>query len=139
MDSKRQRKHILIGVMALVVLIGLVASALVFSIGNFESRNRPKIKKARVEINGFFVGLNLFYMDNGRHPTSKEGLSALLVAKGKYLKFTTIPLDPWGNPYLYRSPGEHADFELISFGPDGVRGGEDDIVPQADTETADAQ
>jgi general secretion pathway protein G len=79
--------------------------------------------------------LDVFEIDTGRYPTSDEGLNALLSQPagvrewhGPYIE-RGMPKDPWGNPYVYRSPGQHntASYDLYSFGPDGAEGGGDDI------------
>ncbi len=79
--------------------------------------------------------LDAFEVDTGRHPTTDEGLKALMEQpgnakdwKGPYLK-RAVTNDPWGNPYMYRSPGQHnsSGYDLYSYGPDGQEGGGDDI------------
>ena len=72
----------------------------------------------------------VFYLDAGRYPSSAEGLGALVqpiggVASwnGPYLKGGSVPLDPWGKAYVYRSPGEHGAYDVVSLGSDGQEGG----------------
>jgi general secretion pathway protein G len=81
-----------------------------------------KIATARNDINSIISALDVFELDKGRWPTTKEDLQALHLEKG-------VPKDPWGNPYVYRCPGQHDvnGFDLYSFGPDGKEGGGDDI------------
>ncbi len=69
-------------------------------------------------------------LDTGRYPTTDEGLAALVVKpsgmdnwKGPYLK-KEIPMDPWGKPYIYRCPGTHGDFDIVSYGLDAKEGGD---------------
>ncbi len=88
-----------------------------------------KIKTARIQIDSTAAALDLFYLDNTRYPTSSEGLNALVQKPGSastwngpYLKGGQVPKDPWGNPYLYRSPGQHGSYDLYSLGPDGREG-----------------
>ena len=81
----------------------------------------------------------MYELDNGRYPTTEQGLKALVVEpttspvpnnwSGSYLKKKKIPKDPWGNPYVYGNPGTHntEGYDLYSYGPDGVEG-DDDIV-----------
>ena len=78
----------------------------------------------------FSAALDLYYLDTGRYPASSEGLGALVQRipnspgwNGPYLKGGTVPLDPWGRAYLYRSPGEHGVYDLTSYGADGQEGG----------------
>ena len=76
--------------------------------------------------------LDLFHLDNGFFPTTDQGIGALVskpsggpeprkYRAGGYLK--KMPTDPWGRPYLYRCPGEHGDYDILSTGPDGKEGG----------------
>ena len=82
---------------------------------------------ARAQIESFMTALQRFNLDEARFPTASEGLEAIRPYLDK-----EIPLDPWGNPYLYRFPGEHGPGpEVLCFGSDGQPGGEDaaaDIV-----------
>lgn len=87
---------------------------------------------ARAQIAEFSTALDLFRLDVGRYPTMEQGLQALRTLPpgvtnwdGPYLQ-QNIPPDPWGTSYVYRNPGEQGDFDLISYGADGVAGGEDD-------------
>jgi general secretion pathway protein G len=89
-----------------------------------------KVKAAKIQIQSFSSALDLFYLDAGRYPTSSEGLTALVKAapgltawNGPYLKGGNVPNDPWGKPYVYRSPGERSAYEIVSFGADGQEGG----------------
>ena len=94
-----------------------------------------KITAAKRDISNIKTALKMFEMNCNRFPTSEEGLRALIEApgnlpgwKGPYLDQQSVPLDPWQNPYVYRSPGQHNnDFDLYSYGPDGQDGGGDDI------------
>ena len=70
-------------------------------------------------------------METGRYPNSKEGLTALVrrpqgveLWNGPYLKGGSVPNDPWGNPYVYRAPGTHGPYDILSYGSDGHEGGE---------------
>ena len=88
------------------------------------------MKAARIQIQSFASALDLFYLDAGRFPSSGEGLDALVrptpgVAawNGPYLRGGSVPNDPWGTPYIYRVPGEHGPYDLISLGSDRQEGG----------------
>jgi general secretion pathway protein G len=88
-----------------------------------------KVKTARIQIQGFSSALDLYYLDNGRYPTSGEGLTALTQKpagaatwNGPYLKSNSVPNDPWGRPYVYKAPGEHGPYDIVSTGPDGREG-----------------
>jgi general secretion pathway protein G len=112
-------------VLTLIALIlGLVGPRVLSYLG--ESRT----KTAKLQIESFGSALDLFYLDTGHYPTTSDGLSALVqrptggeVWNGPYLKGGRVPLDPWGKPYQYRSPGEHAPYEIMSYGSDGREGG----------------
>ena len=71
-----------------------------------------------------------FYLDAGRYPSGSEGLAALVQRPGNmstwngpYLKGGIVPADPWGNAYVYRAPGEHGAYDIVSYGSDGQEGG----------------
>ena len=86
---------------------------------------------ARLQIDGMKQALDLYRLDTGSYPPTGDGLAALIAApggvrgwNGPYLDASGIPLDPWGNAYDYKSPGDHGDFDLASWGSDGVAGGD---------------
>lgn len=94
-----------------------------------------RIAEAKVQIKNFETALKLFKLDNGFYPSTEQGLEALVekpatgqipqkYREGGYLEQRRIPLDPWGNPYTYISPGVYGDFDLLSLGADGKEGGE---------------
>jgi general secretion pathway protein G len=83
------------------------------------------------------TALKLYKLDNGRYPSSEQGLQALVEAptvgvlprkwrEGGYLEKAKVPNDPWGSEYVYICPGLHGDFDLMSYGADGQPGGEGD-------------
>ena len=83
----------------------------------------------RSQIDSFSAALDLYFLDNGRYPTTAEGMAALVQRpgtasawNGPYLKGGQMPRDPWGNNYMYRSPGQHGQYDLYSLGPDGREG-----------------
>jgi general secretion pathway protein G len=89
-----------------------------------------KVKAARIQVESFASSLDLFYLDAGRYPTTSEGLAALAARpggidawNGPYLRTGQVPSDPWGRPYVYRSPGEHGPYDIVSYGADGQQGG----------------
>jgi general secretion pathway protein G len=94
-----------------------------------------RIAEAKVQIKNLETALKLFKLDNGFYPSTEQGLAALLekpttgqippkYRDGGYLEQKKVPLDPWGNPYVYISPGLNGDFDIISYGGDGKEGGE---------------
>jgi general secretion pathway protein G len=96
---------------------------------------KDQIAAATADIAILKTALNMFEIDNGYYPRGKEGLLALIQqppdAKHwhRYLDFAKLPLDPWGNPYVYEYPGKHNrdGYDVFSMGPDGQVGGGDDI------------
>ena len=123
--------ELLLVLVILAILMGVVVT-------RFTGRTKAaQIAAANADINAMGVALDAFEIDNGRYPTSDEGLDALIHqpsnttnwAQGGYLKKDTIPVDPWGNQYVYRYPGTNNPngYDLSSLGPDG-REGTDDIA-----------
>ncbi|HAU37632.1 MAG TPA: type II secretion system protein GspG [Phycisphaerales bacterium] len=117
----------------LVLVILAVLAALV--VPRFTKRSeQARTTAAATDISNIEVALNAFEVDCGRHPSTDEGLRALIEQpsnakgwKGPYLT-KGLPKDPWGNYYVYRYPGQHNnDFDLYTYGPDGQDGGGDDI------------
>lgn len=113
-----------------LVIIGLLA-ALVGPV-LYQRINPAKQSVAQAQISGFMSALDSYFLDNGQYPATHQGLLVLRnkpdgVAKwkGPYL-LKEVPLDPWGNPYLYRSPGRNGGYEIVSLGADGKEGGEDE-------------
>jgi len=123
--------ELMLVVIIIGILVGMIAPRLV------GRSQQARIAAAQADINAHLsAALDLFELDNGRYPTTSEGLEALRTApagvsrwKGPYLK-RAIPQDPWGRPYVFRFPGQHnkEDYDLVSFGPDGVEGNVDDIT-----------
>lgn len=111
-----------------MVIIGLLAGY----VGPrfFSQIGKSEVKTARAQIDAFEKALDQYRLDVGRYPTSEQGLQALMEAPagttrwtGPYLK-KAVPADPWGQPYQYRQPGEHGEFDILSWGADGKPGGE---------------
>ncbi len=122
------RGFTLIELLVVVFILGLLAAL----VGPrfFGKVGQSKQAATRVQIELLGSALDQFKLDTGRYPTSQEGLQALQVNpgnlagwEGPYLK-KDVPADPWGQPYQYKSPGEHGDYDLSSYGSDGSPGGE---------------
>lgn len=130
-----ERGFTLIELLVVLVIIGVLAGYIGPKImGRPEEARRTK---AILQISGLETALKLYKLDNGVYPSTEQGLQALieLPTSGKvphkwrkngYLEKKTLPKDPWGNAFIYLSPGSHGDFDLISYGPDGEAGGEDE-------------
>ncbi len=122
----------------LLLVLVILASLTAIVAPKFTNRAKEaKITQARTQISQFSTALDAFNIDLGRFPTTTEGLDALVEKptgldkwREPYLsRRTTIPLDPWGKPYIYKCPGQHNqyEFDLSSWGPDMKAGGGDDI------------
>jgi general secretion pathway protein G len=120
----------LVEMLVVITIIGLIMGLIGPRVLNYLSES--KVKAARIQLQSFGSALDLFYLDAGRYPSADEGLAALVrptgaVAgwAGPYLKGGVVPNDPWNNPYVYRSPGVHAPYDIVSYGSDGQEGGTD--------------
>lgn len=121
--------------MLLVLVILAVLAAIV--IPKFSGRSQQaKETAAKSQIAGFEMALDSFEVDTGTYPSGSNGMNALVEQpnnaqnwKGPYLK-KGIPLDPWANPYIYTYPGKNntKGYDVMSMGPDGQVGGDDDIT-----------
>jgi general secretion pathway protein G len=127
-DRRSQRGFTLVEILVVITIIGLIMALVGPRVLNYLSES--KVKTAKIQIQSLTSALDLFYLDAGRYPSSAEGLTALVqpvggVASwnGPYLKGGNLPLDPWGKPYVYRSPGEHGAYDVVSLGSDGREGG----------------
>lgn len=118
----------LVEMLVVITIIGLIMALVAPRVLNYLGES--KAKAAKIQIESLGSALDLFYLDAGRYPTSSEGLSALVQRpasipswNGPYLKGGVVPADPWGNTYVYRGPGEHGPYDIISYGADGQEGG----------------
>jgi len=122
----------LIEILVVVVILGILATIIVPRI-----MGRPeeaRITKAKTDIKAIETALNMYKIDNGVYPSTDMGLRALVEkpASGQVPKnwrpggyLAKAPKDPWGNEYVYLSPGSHGEYDLISKGSDGEMGGEE--------------
>jgi general secretion pathway protein G len=123
----------LVEMLVVLVIIGLIMGLVGPRVLNYLSDARSKTAKLQIE--SFASALDLYYLDTGRYPSSNEGLTALVrrpagidTWNGPYLKGGTVPQDPWGNPYVYRAPGERGAYDIVSRGSDGRDGGSDNAA-----------
>lgn len=126
-----QRGFTLIEIMVVVVILGILAAIVAPKfLGREEQAQQTR---AAVDIKAIEEALALFKLDNGFFPSTDQGLKALVTkpesgripekySENAYLK--SVPVDPWGRPYTYLSPGAHDNFDIVSYGADGEPGGE---------------
>lgn len=117
--------ELLVVMVILVLLASLVAPRVIGYLGS------SRTKSAKVQIESLSTSLELYKLDTGRYPDAREGLTALVQRpgdlpswNGPYLKKDKVPLDPWGQPYLYRYPGQHGPFDILTLGADKKEGGQ---------------
>lgn len=115
--------ELLVVVAIIGLLVGYVAPRYFGQVGKSE------ITTAKAQIDALEKALDQYRLDTGRYPSTETGLNALVQRpqneprwNGPYLK-KAVPLDPWGKPYAYKSPGERGDYDIVSFGKDGQPGG----------------
>jgi general secretion pathway protein G len=123
-----ERGFTLVEILVVITIIGLIMALVGPRVINY--LGEAKVKAAKIQIESFSSALDLYYLDAGRYPSSSEGLAALAQRpggsttwNGPYLKNGAVPNDPWGHPYLYRSPGQHGVYDIVSYGSDGQEGG----------------
>lgn len=130
---KDNKGFTLLEIIVVVFILSLLAAIVAPKI--IGRTDDARIKAAQVQIKNFETALKLFKLDNGFYPGTEQGLESLTekptagqipqkYREGGYLEQKRIPLDPWGNPYIYISPGIYGDFDIISYGADGKEGGE---------------
>ena len=125
---RRERGFTFFEILVVITIIGLLAALVGPKL--WDKISKGKQVAAMGQIGLFGTALDAFRLDIGRYPTTEEGLKALREKpsaadnwNGPYLP-KEIPLDPWKNAYVYKCPGEHGDYDLISYGADKVEGGE---------------
>ncbi|PIE71213.1 MAG: type II secretion system protein GspG [Deltaproteobacteria bacterium] len=127
-QRKNNNGFTLIELLIVMVILGMLAALVGPKI--FGKSDKAKLEAAKAQIGLFEAGLDLYRLDMGAYPTTSQGLKALRERPsagdskwdGPYLK-KEIPTDPWGNDFIYRSPGEHGDFDILSYGRDNAPGG----------------
>ncbi len=127
MNISKKSGFTLLELLVVMVIIGLLVSYV--GPRYFAQLGKSEVRTAKAQIDGLEKALDQYRLDTGHYPTTEQGLEALMVAPtgekdwaGPYLK-KSPPSDPWGQPYIYRYPGEHGDLDLFSWGNDGQPGG----------------
>jgi general secretion pathway protein G len=126
--TSKEKGFTLLELLVVMVIIGLLVGYV--TPVYFKQVGKAEIKLARAQIEAFGKALDQYRLDTGHYPATVLGLKSL-VAKpaneakwdGSYLK-KEVPLDPWGNDYVYRSPGQNGEYDIVSYGKDGAAGGE---------------
>jgi general secretion pathway protein G len=134
--NDRRDGFTLIEVLLVMAILVVLASLVAVNVGS--ARRKAKLDAARSQVGMFKTPLQMYELAIGAYPTTAQGLEALRTGPGDlpdpakwdgpYLE-SSVPLDPWNNPYQYVSPGTHNPdgYDVWSFGPDGINGTEDDI------------
>ena len=124
--------ELLVVIAIIAVLAGVVAPEVLRNAGD------AKGQAARSQVEMFALALDAYRLDNDDYPSTEQGLAALRAMpviggregeppknwRGPYLR-RVVPDDPWGKPYVYKSPGEHGPYDILSYGADGAPGGQD--------------
>lgn len=126
------RGFTLLELLVVMVIIGLLAGYV--GPKYFAQIGKSETKAARAQIDALGKALDQFRLDTGHYPTTEEGLQVLVAHPasepkwdGPYLT-KGVPPDPWGNPYIFKIPGDHSEYDLFSYGKDGQPGGEGDAA-----------
>jgi general secretion pathway protein G len=129
---RRSAGFTLLELLVVMLIIGLLAGYV--APRYFAQIGKSEVKAAKAQIDALEKALDQYRLDVGHYPTTEQGLNALMVRpaeetkwQGPYLK-KAVPMDPWGHPYQYKSPGEHGEVDLLSFGKDGQPGGSDEAA-----------
>ena len=132
MKTRNNAGFSLVEILVVLVIMGLLISVVAPTVLN--RADEARVSKVLADFKNIETALKIYRLDNYVYPTTEQGLEALVEAstlepeprnfkEGGYLE--EVPLDPWGRPYLYMSPGEHGEVDLYSLGADGLAGGED--------------
>ena len=118
----------LIELLVVLVILGLLAALAGPRVIGY--LGGAKSDTARLQVENFKSALDLYRLDTGNYPTTQQGLGALVKSpgnvpgwKGPYIDSPNLPVDPWGNPYTYKQPGEHGAYDLSTLGSDKAPGG----------------
>ena len=134
MTYPSNRGFTIIEIMVVLVILGILAAVIAPRI--IGRADDARVTETKVQIQNLETALKLYRLDNARYPTTAQGLRALIEKPHTgiippnwrthgYLEKSRVPTDPWGNPFVYASPGLHGEIDIISYGADGTMGGTD--------------
>lgn len=125
---RNQRGFTLLELLVVMVIIGLLAGYV--GPKYFSQIGKSEVKAARAQLDALGKALDQFRLDTGHYPSTEQGLATLVERPANEAKWAgpyltkAVPLDPWGHPYVFIAPGEHGEYDLLSYGKDGRPGGE---------------
>lgn len=126
--GKDQRGFTLLELLVVLAILGLMAAIVGPQVIKYLGSSSSKV--AAVQVKNIAASLELFRLEAGRYPTPEEGLGALMKAppsvplwNGPYMPQASALIDPWGNPYRFKSPGDHGEVDVFSLGSDNAVGG----------------
>ena len=130
--TSKQGGFSLIEILVVLVIMGLLISVVAPMVLN--RADEARIQKVHADFKSIETALKIYRLDNYNYPTTEQGLQALIkpsslnpqprnFKEGGYL--AEVPMDPWGRPYLYLSPGENSQVDIYTLGADGISGGDD--------------
>ena len=129
--NSKEAGFTLVELLVVMAILVLLASTVAPKVLGYLASSRTKV--AKIQIENLVTSLELFKLDTGSFPSNSTGLTALTTRQsqrmgwnGPYIKGQRAPLDPWGTPYQYRSPGRYGEFDLFSLGADKKPGGTDE-------------
>ena len=132
-NARRSVGFTLLELMVVLLILTLLATIAAPRVTQY--LRKAKAQTAKIQVDALGAAVDSFHLDTGRFPTSDEGLRALVERPadtskwdGPYLKKRESLIDPWGHPYLYRNPGQHAEYDLYTLGSDNREGGEGDAA-----------
>ena len=117
----------LLELLVVMVIIGMLAGFVAPRF--FAQIGKSETKVARAQLDALEKALDQYRLDVGRYPGTEQGLAALVERPSGHARWSgpnlkkAVPADPWGRPYIYKSPGDHGEFDLLSYGKDGQPGG----------------
>lgn len=128
MNVARKRGFTLLELLVVMVIIGMLAAYV--GPKYFAQIGKSQVKTTKAQIVALEKALDQYRLDTGHYPSTEQGLASLVTRPANEAKWDgpyltkSVPADPWGNPYVYKSPGEHGDVDLLSYGRDGRPGGD---------------